>query len=52
VAKDLFEDALERTRCRYDFRVVGYVAMPEHFHLLVSEPRRESLASQFAAAAD
>ncbi len=36
--------ALERVRCRYDFQVVGYVAMPEHVHLLVSEPRRESLA--------
>ena len=43
-AKDLFEDALERIRCRYDFQVVGYVAMPDHIHLLVSEPRRESLA--------
>jgi putative transposase len=44
MAKDLFEDALERIRCRYDFQVVGYVAMPEHVHLLVSEPRRGSLA--------
>jgi putative transposase len=44
VAKDLFEDALERIRCRYEFQVVGYVAMPEHIHLLVGEPRREPLA--------
>jgi putative transposase len=44
MAKDLFEDALERFRCRYDFQVVGYVAMPEHVHLLFSEPLRESLA--------
>jgi putative transposase len=44
VAKDLFEDALERIRYRYDFQVIGYVAMPEHIHLLVSEPRRECLA--------
>ena len=42
--KDLFEDALERIRSRYDFPVVGYVVMPEHVHLLVSEPGRESLA--------
>lgn len=42
--RDLFEDALERIRCRYDFQVVGYVVMPEHVHLLVSEPRRETLA--------
>jgi len=44
VAKDLFEAALERIRCRYEFQVVGYVAMPEHIHLLVGEPRREPLA--------
>jgi putative transposase len=43
MAKDLFEDALERIRCRYDFQVVGYVAMPKHIHLLVSEPSRGSL---------
>lgn len=43
-AKELFEDALERIRSRYDFQVVGYVVMPEHVHLLVSEPGRESLA--------
>jgi len=24
-------------RCRYRFTVVGYVVMPEHFHLLMSE---------------
>ena len=43
-ARDLFEDGLERIRCRYDFQVVGYVVMPEHVHLLVSEPGRQSLA--------
>ena len=25
---------------RYNFVVVGYVVMPEHFHLLMSEPPR------------
>jgi len=25
-------------RLRYRFRIVGYVVMPEHFHLLMSEP--------------
>jgi putative transposase len=44
MARDLFEDALERIRQRYDFQVVGYVVMPDHTHLLVSEPVRESLA--------
>jgi putative transposase len=29
---------LEQLRQRYRFVVVGYVIMPEHFHLLVSEP--------------
>jgi len=30
---------LEELRQRYDFVVVGYVVMPEHFHLLMSEPQ-------------
>jgi putative transposase len=37
-ARSRFEDALERMRVRYGFCVIGYVAMPEHVHLLVSEP--------------
>jgi putative transposase len=41
--KDLFEDALERIRGRYGLEVVGYVVMPEHVHLLVSEPCVDSL---------
>src|SRR5574341_320266 len=27
-------------RRQYDFTVVGYVVMPEHFHLLISEPEQ------------
>ena len=38
--RDLFLRVLEEVRCRYRFTVVGYVVMPEHFHLLVSEPER------------
>ena len=34
----VFEEALEQTRGRYGFLVTGYVVMPEHVHLLVSEP--------------
>ncbi len=49
VARDLFEDALERIRYRYVFRVVGYVVMPEHIHLLISEPARETLALSIQA---
>jgi putative transposase len=37
-AKELFETALEKMRGRYRFAVLGYVVMPEHVHLLVSEP--------------
>jgi len=36
--KDIFLVILERTRRKFQFRVVGYVIMPEHMHLLVSEP--------------
>jgi putative transposase len=40
----LFEDALEKMRVRYGFSVAGYVVMPEHVHLLVSEPEAGVLA--------
>jgi putative transposase len=43
-AMELFEDALERTHLHYLFAVAGYVVMPEHVHLLVSEPRRALLS--------
>ena len=39
-AKQWLEAALEQARRQYDFYVVGYVIMPEHVHLLVSEPLR------------
>lgn len=31
-------------RQRYRFVVTGYVAMPEHLHLLVSEPQRSTIS--------
>jgi REP element-mobilizing transposase RayT len=31
---------LARVRREYAFGLVGYVVMPEHVHLLVSEPKR------------
>jgi REP-associated tyrosine transposase len=37
--RDLFLDLLEQTRPRYRFVMVGYVVMPEHFNLLISEPQ-------------
>jgi putative transposase len=37
-SKDIFLDSLERTRAHYQFELLGYVVMPEHVHLLISEP--------------
>jgi len=37
-ARDRVLAILEQTRQRYRFVVVGYVVMPEHVHLLISEP--------------
>ena len=38
--RDLFLTVFEEVRQRYDFVVVGYVALPEHIHLLISEPEK------------
>jgi putative transposase len=38
--RDCFLSILEETRERYRFVVVGYVVMPEHVHLLITEPER------------
>ena len=38
--RDLFLQTLEQVRLRYGFAAVGYVVMPEHFHLLISEPEK------------
>jgi putative transposase len=48
-ARDLFERSLEAMRLRYDFFVGGYVVMPEHVHLLVSEPGKALLAKALQA---
>jgi putative transposase len=48
-AKELLLNALETTRFRYSFKVYGYVIMPEHVHLLMSEPSAEPLASAIQA---
>ena len=39
-----FELTLEQVRLWYGFCVTGYVVMPEHVHLLISEPERGTLA--------
>lgn len=40
----LFLDVLEEARKRFSFRVYGYVLMPEHVYLLISEPDAVPLA--------
>src|SRR5271163_4056226 len=37
-SRDRFLSILEQTRERYRFVVLGYVVMPEHIHLLITEP--------------
>jgi putative transposase len=36
--RDLFLKVLDEARTHYNFSLVGYVVMPEHIHLLISEP--------------
>ena len=40
--RDLFLKVLEQVRRRYQFVVVGYVVMPEHIHLLLSEAQHKT----------
>jgi putative transposase len=44
IPRQVFETALERVRRSFELCVYGYVVMPEHVHLLLSEPRRHTLA--------
>jgi len=39
-SKRIFENALERVRRSFGLHIYGYVVMPEHVHLLLSEPER------------
>ena len=43
-SRNIFETSLEKIRRGYGLCVYGYVVMPEHVHLLVSEPERDGLA--------
>jgi len=43
-SRTVFEQTLERVRRWYGFFVTGYVVMPEHVHLLISEPERARLS--------
>ena len=39
-ARNLFVRELARVRREYGFALVGYVVMPEHAHMLISEPKK------------
>jgi putative transposase len=47
--RDVVLQALERVRRRYRLVVLAYVVMPEHVHLLVSEPQRDTLSTAVQA---
>jgi putative transposase len=48
-SKAIFESVLESRRDQYQFDVHGYVIMPEHVHLLVSEPLDQPLSKAIAS---
>jgi putative transposase len=39
-ARHRFVKILDQVRSRFRFQLIGYVVMPEHVHLLVSEPKK------------
>jgi putative transposase len=41
-ARDRFVEVLDEIRNRHNFLLIGYVVMPEHIHLLLSEPGQKS----------
>jgi putative transposase len=44
IPKQVFEVALGRVRRSFELYIYGYVVVPEHVHLLLSEPRQRNLA--------
>jgi len=48
-ARPAFEEILEALRARHNFFVFGYVLMPDHVHLLLSEPKNHLLADTLRA---
>ncbi|HEY4930829.1 MAG TPA: transposase [Terriglobales bacterium] len=43
--RDASLKVLERTRLRYQFFIYGFVVMPNHIHLLISEPQQGTIAT-------
>jgi putative transposase len=48
-ARSLLEWSLEQTRRSYGLCVLGYVVMPEHVHLLLTEPETKALSTALQA---
>jgi putative transposase len=48
-SRDIFERSLEQTRLKYNFEIYAYVVMPDHVHLLLSEPEIEPLSKAIQA---
>jgi putative transposase len=46
-SKTALQRVIEETRNRYRFDVFGYVIMPEHVHLLLSEPELKPLLPRY-----
>jgi putative transposase len=44
-AASIFENSLESMRHKYKFHILGYVVMPEHVHLLLTEPPTHPLST-------
>jgi putative transposase len=42
-ARNIFLGIFEQVRKRYEFEVMGFVVMPEHIHVLISEPKRNTV---------
>jgi putative transposase len=45
LARDLFLCELTRVRREYEFRLLGYVVMPNHAHLLIGEPVKRTVST-------
>lgn len=48
-ARTTFEEVLERVRKRHQFFLFGYVIMPEHVHLLLTEPKLQKLSTTMSS---
>ena len=46
-ARTVFEVTFEQVRARHQLHVFAYVLMPEHVHLLLSEPSQTRLGDYF-----